>query len=100
MSKWKYAKTLKDMPHKSGKYLFMTGLGVFFVGKWDAHDRALRVHSFEIKTLCSGIRRLTGNAYLARWNFKAFDGHVFWKDIGDLDYLKVYDEGNGPTSNS
>lgn len=91
--KWTYAKNLKAMPSKSGKYLFMTDLGTFFVGHWDTHERKLYTQClcFDNKWdehRSSEVRKTTGDVRMARWDWKT-SGHVYWADIGELDYYKI-----------
>ena len=87
---WKFAKTLKEMPSKSGRYLFMNQLGTFFVGTWDARTRGLYTQTIGFR--CDGNdRRITdGRIYMARWSFRD-NGHVFWRETAEpLNFYRIW----------
>lgn len=94
---WKFAKTLKDMPSESGRYLIMNQLGSFFVGIWDAHDRKLHTQCMGAEYQWKGngrgmpsqVRKTTGDVKMAQWDWKT-SGRVYWKDVGDLDFYRIW----------
>jgi len=87
---WKFAKTLKDMPSKSGRYLFMTQVGTFFVGNWDAHERQLCTQTIGFHHDDKDRRVTNGEIYMARWSFKN-NGHVFWREPDEpLDFYRIW----------
>ena len=89
-SKWKFAKTLKDMPSKSGRYLFMTQVGTFFVGVWDAGERSLHTQAIGYRYDDKDRRVTNGQIYMARWSFRD-NGHVFWREPDEpLDFYRIW----------
>lgn len=95
-SGWTYAKTLKQMPRQSGRYLLMNGLGTFFFGYWDSHERSLYTQCVGCVELGTGLRRTNGVVQMAKWDWRA-NGRVFWKDVGEPTFYEVYRRGGGPT---
>ena len=88
-SNWKFAKTLKDMPSESGRYLFMTQTGSFFVGLWDARERSLHTQAIGYEYDDKDRRVTNGQVYMARWSFRD-NGHVFWSEPDEpLDFSRV-----------
>ena len=94
--KWTYAKNLKAMPKKSGRYLLMNELGSFFIGIWEASDHKLYIQCMNTECkwksnkhgMSSQVRMTTGNIRMAGWDWKT-SGHVYWADIGKLDFYKI-----------
>lgn len=105
-SKWKFAKTLKDMPSKSGRYLIMNQLGSFFVGIWDARGRKLHTQCMGAEFRWKGngrgmpsqVRMTTGDVRMAQWDWKT-SGRVYWKDVGDLDFYRIWQRAGKEETN-
>lgn len=89
LDSWNYAGNRGEMPSKSGSYLFMDGLGNFFVGAWDARKRSLHTRSMGCSEDKSRRRSTTGDVKTARWSWKA-SGPVYWRDVGGLDAYRVW----------
>lgn len=92
-SGWKYARTLKDMPRQTGRYLFVNELGTFFFGHWDANERKLYTQCIGYSE-DAGVRRTNGQVHLASWDWKS-NGHVFWKDVGEISFYEVFRRAGG-----
>lgn len=86
---WTFAKNLKEMPSKSGRYLIMNQLGSFFVGCWDAHERRLYTQCMGYSEDESRLRTTSGDVKMARWDWKT-SGRVYWKDVGDLNFYRIW----------
>ena len=97
--KWTYAKNLKAMPKKSGRYLLMTELGSFFIGIWEASNRKLYIQCMDSeyklksrgRSMPSEVRMTTGDIRIAGWDWKT-SGHVYLADIGELNFYKIAKE--------
>ena len=88
-SGWTYAKTLRQMPRQSGRYLLMNELGTFFFGYWDSSERTLYTQCVGCREDDRGRRRTSGDVKMASWDWKA-SGRVFWKDVGEPSFYEVH----------